>query len=324
MSSSSSSINGIINNNNSNGRGANNGTSSGSSSSSQQACAACKYQRRKCTPGCTLAPYFPADQQRQFLNAHKLFGVSNILKIIRNLDPSQKDEAMRTMILQADIRANDPVGGCYRLIHELQCQIERDKAQLQLVLHQLAICRAQAQAHLQLLQQQEAINNNNHIPDPISAASYVTTTTPPMLPHHHHHHHHQQQQGYFVQDNTNHHYHQGINNQWVMQHDPNPNPNRINDDPEASSPLSSLHVNKESFMNECEDIKPLLGIFEDRQQQSLPFDHKDSIQCSDNAVLKEDEADSVVLKGEDNSMEHVPEHDLKGAASLFTLTNCNS
>ncbi|XP_042519187.1 LOB domain-containing protein 22-like [Macadamia integrifolia] len=311
----------INNNNNSNSRGAvsNNGTSSGSGSSttntsgsSQQACAACKYQRRKCTPGCTLAPYFPADQQRQFLNAHKLFGVSNILKIIRNLDPSQKDEAMRTMIIQANTRAIDPVGGCYRIIHELQCQIERDKAELQIVLHQLAICRAQAQAHLQLLQQQEVATQaiNHHHQDPVGA-SYIT----PMLHHQHLQQHntppspsllHQQQ--FLVQDNN----HQGIS-QWVMQEDPNPNTNRINDPDNKEPP----------FMNECEDIKPLLGMFEDRQQ-SLPFDHKDSIQCSDKAVLKDEEADVVVLKGENNSMEHVPEHDLKGAASLFTLTNCNS
>lgn len=30
------------------------------------------------------------------------------------------------------------------------------------------------------------------------------------------------------------------------------------------------------------------------------------------------------MKDETNSMEHVQEHDLKGAASLFTLKNCNT
>ncbi|KAL1810586.1 LOB domain-containing protein 22 [Daucus carota subsp. sativus] len=83
-----------------------------------QACAACKYQRRKCAPDCILAPYFPHLRQRQFLNAHKLFGVSNITKIIRNLEKYDKDEAMRTIIYQADVRASDPVGGCYRIIRE--------------------------------------------------------------------------------------------------------------------------------------------------------------------------------------------------------------
>ncbi|KAK1375940.1 LOB domain-containing protein [Heracleum sosnowskyi] len=120
-------------------------------SNANQACAACKYQRRKCAPDCILAPYFPHDRQQQFLNAHKLFGVSNITKIIRYLDQPDKDEAMRTIIYQSDVRANDPVGGCYRIIRELQRQIEYNRAELQLVLHQLAYCRAQNQNNVSLL-----------------------------------------------------------------------------------------------------------------------------------------------------------------------------
>lgn len=126
--------------------------------STTQACAACKYQRRKCAPDCILAPYFPHNRQRQFLNAHKLFGVSNISKIIKNLNPPEKDEAMRTIIFQSDVRANDPVGGCYRMIRELQRQIEYTRAELDFVLHQLAIYRAQAaaQQQTQLIQAQAA------------------------------------------------------------------------------------------------------------------------------------------------------------------------
>ncbi|KAM7255706.1 hypothetical protein ACFE04_008604 [Oxalis oulophora] len=125
--------------------------------STSQACAACKYQRRKCAPDCILAPYFPHDRQRQFLNAHKLFGVSNITKIIKPLDPPEKDMAMNTIIYQSDVRANDPVGGCFRIVRELQRQIEYTKAELELVLHQLAICRVQAQ-----MQMQDINNNNNN------------------------------------------------------------------------------------------------------------------------------------------------------------------
>ncbi|KAE8657494.1 LOB domain-containing protein 22 [Hibiscus syriacus] len=120
------------------------------SNSTTQACAACKYQRRKCAPDCILAPYFPHDRQRQFQNAHKLFGVSNITKIIRYLSPPEKDIAMHTIVFQSDARANDPVGGCYRIIQELQRQIEYSQAELDLVLHQLAICRAQVAHHQQM------------------------------------------------------------------------------------------------------------------------------------------------------------------------------
>lgn len=111
------------------------------SNSTNQACAACRYQRRKCTPDCLLAPYFPHNRQRQFQNAHKLFGVSNITKIIRHLDRPQKDEAMRSIIYQSDVRAQDPVGGCYRIICELERQIALSHAELELVLQQLAVCR---------------------------------------------------------------------------------------------------------------------------------------------------------------------------------------
>ncbi|WRX26622.1 Lateral organ boundary protein [Theobroma cacao] len=125
------------------------------SNGTTQACAACKYRRRKCAPDCILAPYFPRDRQRQFLIAHKLFGVCNITKVIKDLNSPEKDIAMHTIIFQSDVRANDPVGGCYRIIQELQHQIEYSQAELDLVFHQLAICRAQAhqqqqQSHLQV------------------------------------------------------------------------------------------------------------------------------------------------------------------------------
>ncbi|KAM7480557.1 hypothetical protein LguiA_028770 [Lonicera macranthoides] len=50
---------------------------------------------------------------------------------------------MHTIIFQSDVRANDPVGGCYRIICELHRQIELNQAELEIVLHQLAICLAQ-------------------------------------------------------------------------------------------------------------------------------------------------------------------------------------
>ncbi|KAL6495930.1 hypothetical protein OROGR_030493 [Orobanche gracilis] len=112
--------------------------------STAQACAACKYQRRKCAADCILAPYFPHDRQPQFLNAHRLFGVKNIVKIVSHLDPPAKDHAMRTIIFQSDARAADPVGGCHRIIRDLEHQISLARAELDIVLHHLALCRAAA------------------------------------------------------------------------------------------------------------------------------------------------------------------------------------
>nr|XP_043627201.1 LOB domain-containing protein 22-like [Erigeron canadensis] len=108
-----------------------------------QACAACRYQRRKCTPDCLFRPYFPPNHQQQFQNVHKLFGVSNITKIIKNLDDDDrhKDNAMKSLIYQADARAQYPVEGCCKIIRQLHHHYETASAELQFVLRELALCR---------------------------------------------------------------------------------------------------------------------------------------------------------------------------------------
>jgi hypothetical protein len=115
--------------------------SGGGSGTTNQACAACKYQRRKCNPDCPLAPYFPADQQIRFLRAHRLFGVSNILKTLRRLKPEDCDTAMQTLIYQAEMRAMDPAGGCCRLIAELEHSYNLECAELAALQHHLDLCR---------------------------------------------------------------------------------------------------------------------------------------------------------------------------------------
>lgn len=121
-------------------------SASSSSAAPSSACAACKYQRRKCTPDCTLAPYFPADKQQQFLNVHRLFGVSNILKILKSVDQSHRQDAMNSIIYQSNVRAEDPAGGCYRLILQLQRKIDATCNELQSVLGQITFFRAQLDA----------------------------------------------------------------------------------------------------------------------------------------------------------------------------------
>lgn len=108
------------------------------------ACAACKYQRRKCTSECQLAPYFPADKPEVFKNAHKLFGVKNILSILKTLqDPNQKAEAMTSIICQANIREMFPVHGCCQVIDIYCSQIRALEEELHAVYSQLEFYRAQ-------------------------------------------------------------------------------------------------------------------------------------------------------------------------------------
>nr|GMC51910.1 LOB domain-containing protein 22-like [Ipomoea batatas] len=70
---------------------------------------------------------------------------------------------MRTIIYESDMRAIDPVGGCYRIIRQLQRQIEQSQAELDVVLHHLAYCRAQAAGDSQFLVVQN--NGGDHRDD---------------------------------------------------------------------------------------------------------------------------------------------------------------
>ncbi|KAF5444769.1 hypothetical protein F2P56_033874 [Juglans regia] len=126
-----------------------------SSRNASQACASCKYQRKKCDPHCPLAPFFPQHRRKDFMNVHKVFGVRNVLKLTKNLGHKEKSEAIKTLIYQADVRVKDPVGGCCRVISELQHRIKNLEAEYRLLLEQLAVCRAQKQAKAPVHKQQQ-------------------------------------------------------------------------------------------------------------------------------------------------------------------------
>ncbi|CAA3015261.1 Hypothetical predicted protein [Olea europaea subsp. europaea] len=46
-------------------------------------CAACKILRRRCVDKCVLAPYFPPSEPLKFTIAHRIFGASNIIKLLQ-------------------------------------------------------------------------------------------------------------------------------------------------------------------------------------------------------------------------------------------------
>ncbi|KAL7094778.1 hypothetical protein ACP275_11G125800 [Erythranthe tilingii] len=106
------------------------------------ACAACKYQRRKCSPNCPLAPYFPANQPKTFQYVHRLFGVSNVTKTLRSLKTDiERDDAMKSIIFESKMREQFPVEGCTRVIQDLKLQIHYALQERNRVYAQLAACR---------------------------------------------------------------------------------------------------------------------------------------------------------------------------------------
>ena len=52
-------------------------------------CAACKILRRRCVDRCVLAPYFPPTEPHKFATAHRVFGASNIIKLLQVYNASR-------------------------------------------------------------------------------------------------------------------------------------------------------------------------------------------------------------------------------------------
>ncbi|XP_073290850.1 LOB domain-containing protein 1-like [Primulina huaijiensis] len=93
-------------------------------------CAACKILRRRCVENCILAPYFPPDQPLKFTIAHRVFGASNIIKLLRDLPEAQRADAVTSMVYEANARLRDPVYGCAGSICQLQKQISELQGEL--------------------------------------------------------------------------------------------------------------------------------------------------------------------------------------------------
>ncbi|XP_051119878.1 LOB domain-containing protein 1-like [Andrographis paniculata] len=93
-------------------------------------CAACRILRRRCVEKCALAPYFPPAEPLKFSNAHRVFGASNIIKLLQELPENQREDAVNSMVYEANARLRDPVYGCAGVISQLQKQINKLQAEL--------------------------------------------------------------------------------------------------------------------------------------------------------------------------------------------------
>ncbi|CAK9266159.1 unnamed protein product [Sphagnum jensenii] len=93
-------------------------------------CAACKLLRRRCAKGCVFAPYFPPDDPQKFANVHKVFGASNVNKMLKDLPVHQRGDAVSSMVYEANARVRDPVYGCVGAISSLQQQVIHLQSQL--------------------------------------------------------------------------------------------------------------------------------------------------------------------------------------------------
>ncbi|GAU44234.1 hypothetical protein TSUD_139270 [Trifolium subterraneum] len=75
-------------------------------------CGVCKYLK-KCTSECIFTPYFDTEQgATSFAAVHKVFGASNVSKLLSNISINHRHEAAVTISYEAQARLSDPVYGC--------------------------------------------------------------------------------------------------------------------------------------------------------------------------------------------------------------------
>ncbi|XP_002525698.2 LOB domain-containing protein 20 [Ricinus communis] len=160
-------------------------------------CGACKFLRRKCINGCIFAPHFGSDQgAARFAAVHKVFGASNVSKLLLHIPVNRRHEAVVTISYEAQARLSDPVYGCVSTILALQQQVASLQAELTMVQTQLINSRfamanvlqnsQQQQQHIAMLQPAYS-NNSSASTNLINMSSFtsnfdlVTDTAPSSL-----------------------------------------------------------------------------------------------------------------------------------------------
>lgn len=58
------------------------GPTSGTTLNTVTPCAACKLLRRRCAEECPFSPYFSPHEPQKFAAVHKVFGASNVSKML--------------------------------------------------------------------------------------------------------------------------------------------------------------------------------------------------------------------------------------------------
>ncbi|KAH7672569.1 Lateral organ boundaries LOB domain-containing protein [Dioscorea alata] len=134
-------------------------------------CASCKLLRRRCSKDCIFAPFFPSGDPQKFAIVHKIFGASNVSKMLQELPINQRADAVSSLVYEANARMRDPVYGCVGVISYLQNQV----SQLQM---QLAVAQAEI---LCMQMQQETSLINQHVLESNSNKSFLSSINPQLI-----------------------------------------------------------------------------------------------------------------------------------------------
>ncbi|MCO5548172.1 hypothetical protein L7F22_001630 [Adiantum nelumboides] len=110
-------------------------------------CAACKLLRRRCAQECPFAPYFPPNEPHKFACVHKIYGASNVSKMLMEVPENQRADTANSLVYEANARIRDPVYGCMGVISALQQQARSLQAELNVV--KVEVMRYQPASHVE-------------------------------------------------------------------------------------------------------------------------------------------------------------------------------
>ncbi|RZC26393.1 LOB domain-containing protein 13 isoform A [Glycine soja] len=128
-------------------------------------CAACKLLRRRCAEECPFSPYFSPHEPQKFAAVHKVFGASNVSKMLMEVPEGQRADAANSLVYEANLRIRDPVYGCMGAISALQQQVQRLQVELNATRAEIlkykyreAACIISSHHHVALVSSADAIS----------------------------------------------------------------------------------------------------------------------------------------------------------------------
>ncbi|KAM7494737.1 hypothetical protein LguiB_029346 [Lonicera macranthoides] len=136
-------------------------------------CAACKLLRRRCAQECPFSPYFSPHEPQKFASVHKVFGASNVSKLLMEVPADQRADAANSLVYEANLRLRDPVYGCMGAISALQQEVQSLQAQLNVVRGEIMRYK---------YRETNIVLPSSHVALLSSGAVTVTTSPPPAPP----------------------------------------------------------------------------------------------------------------------------------------------
>ncbi|KAJ8647194.1 hypothetical protein MRB53_000217 [Persea americana] len=98
--------------------------------SNHSRCAACRFLRRRCPEDCIFSPYFPSTDPQRFACVHKIYGASNVSKMLQQIPVHLRAHAADSIFFEAHARIQDPIYGCVGIISRLQHEIYANQREL--------------------------------------------------------------------------------------------------------------------------------------------------------------------------------------------------